>query len=111
VFSRLRPGDVLFIDGSHLVMNGSDCVRFFLDVLPILPDGVWVHLHDVFLPYDYPYQLFLDCKSNEQYMVAVLLLHSQDWVPVLPIYYGHKPGILPHGGGSFRMRRGRSSDA
>lgn len=105
VFDALRPGDVLFMDGSHLVMNGSDCVQFFLNVLPSLPPGVWVHLHDIFLPYDYPYQLFLDCKSNEQYMLAVLLLSSPEWVPLLPIYYAYQQGILPHGGGSFWMQR------
>jgi hypothetical protein len=105
VFARLRPGDVLFMDGSHLVMNGSDCVQFFLNVLPALAPGVWVHIHDVFLPFDYPYQLFVDCKSNEQYMVAMLMLHSTEWVPVLPIYFGYRLGILPHGGGSFWMRR------
>jgi hypothetical protein len=105
VFDALAPGDVLFMDGSHLVMNGSDCVHFFLNVVPALPPGVWVHLHDIFLPYDYPYQLFIDCKSNEQYMLAMLLLHAPAWVPALPIYYACERGILPHGGGSFWMRK------
>lgn len=105
VFDQLESGDVVFMDGSHLVMNGSDCTHFFLNVLPVLPVGIWVHIHDVFLPYDYPYQLFLDCKSNEQYMLAVLFLNSREWVPVLPIYYGYHMGILPHGGGSLWMRR------
>jgi len=111
VFDALAPGDVLFMDGSHLVMNGSDCVQFFLNVVPALPPGIWVHLHDVFLPYDYPYQLFIDCKSNEQYMVASLLLHAQDWIPVFPIYYACMRGILPHGGGSFWMRRSPWAEA
>lgn len=105
VFSRLKAGDVLFLDGSHLVMNGSDCVHFFLNILPELPKGVWVHLHDIFLPYDYPSQLFIDCKSNEQYTLAMLFLFSQEWVPVLPIYYAYREGILPHGGGSLWMKR------
>ncbi|HVM59988.1 MAG TPA: class I SAM-dependent methyltransferase [Verrucomicrobiae bacterium] len=105
VFDQLEPGDVLFLDGSHLVMNGSDCVQFFLNILPRLPKGVWIHLHDIFLPFDYPYQLFLDCKSNEQYMLAMLFLFSREWLPVLPIYYGYREGILPHGGGSLWMKR------
>lgn len=105
IFDQLEEGDVLFIDGSHLVMNGSDCVQFFLNILPTLPRGIWVHLHDIFLPYDYPYELFLNCKSNEQYMLAMLFLHSTEWVPVLPIYYAHRAGFLPHGGGSLWMRR------
>jgi len=105
MFDQLGSGDVLFVDSSHLVMNGSDCVQFFLNILPALVRGVWVHLHDIFLPYDYPYELFVNCKSNEQYMLAVLFLHSREWVPVLPIYYAHQLGILPHGGGSLWMRR------
>lgn len=105
IFRQLGPGDILFIDGSHLVMNGSDCVHFFLNILPTLPEGIWVHLHDIFLPYDYPYQLFHDCKSNEQYMLAMLFLYSKEWIPIYPIYYAHKKGILPHGGGSFWMMR------
>jgi hypothetical protein len=103
IFQRLNAGDILFIDGSHLVMNGSDCVHLFLNVIPSLPDGVWVHLHDVFLPYDYPYDLHIDCRYNEQYLLAALFLYGRDWAPVLPIYYGHRVEILPHGGGSFWM--------
>lgn len=108
VYKRLQPGDVLFIDGSHLVMNGSDCVHLFLNVLPLLPPGVWVHLHDVFLPYDYPYDLHINCRYNEQYLVGAVLQYSDEWVPALPIYYCNQKGILPHGGGSFWMvKRGK----
>lgn len=106
LFDCLKAGDILFVDGSHLVMNGSECTHLFLNVIPRLPDGVWVHLHDVFLPYDYPYDLHISCRYNEQYLVAMLFLYGQDWVPVLPIFYGYQMGILPHGGGSFWMRKG-----
>lgn len=104
-FDQLQPGDFLFIDGSHLVMNGSDCVHLFLNVLPRLKPGVWVHIHDVFLPHDYPYELHVECRYNEQYMLAQLFLYSNDWTPAVPIYYGHRKGILPYGGGSFWMRK------
>jgi hypothetical protein len=109
LFTRLVAGDILFLDGSHLVMNGSECTHLFLNVIPQLPDGVWVHLHDVFLPYDYPYDLHIACRYNEQYLLAMLLLYGHDWVPVFPIYYGYQMGILPHGGGSFWMRKGHAS--
>ena len=104
-FDQLKAGDFLFIDGSHLVMNGSDCVHLFLNVLPQLRSGVWVHFHDIFLPYDYAQELHVSCRYNEQYMLAQLFLHSQEWLPALPIYYAHKMKILPHGGGSFWMRK------
>jgi hypothetical protein len=105
IFAELEGGDIVFVDSSHLVLNGSDCTHFFLNVMPVLAPGVWVHLHDIFLPHDYPYQQFVDWRSNEQYMLAVLLLFSREWIPVLPIYYGYHEGLLPHGGGSFWMKR------
>lgn len=53
-FARLRPGDVLSIDSSHVLMPGTDVDVLFNRVLPALPAGVLVHVHDVFLPDDYP---------------------------------------------------------
>jgi len=53
-FSALAPGDVLSIDSSHILMPGTD-VDFLLNVvLPLLPAGALVHVHDIFLPDDYP---------------------------------------------------------
>jgi predicted O-methyltransferase YrrM len=53
-FQQLTSGDVLFIDSSHILMPGSDVDFLFGRVLPILPAGVLVHIHDIFLPDDYP---------------------------------------------------------
>ena len=47
-------GDVLFIDSSHILMPGSDVDLLLNRVLPRLPSGVLVHIHDIFLPFDYP---------------------------------------------------------
>jgi len=49
--NMLKPGDIVFYDGSHTVKTGSDAVFFYLKVLPYLPSGVLVHSHDVRLPY------------------------------------------------------------
>jgi predicted O-methyltransferase YrrM len=54
LFDRLGPGDVLFIDSSHILMPGSDVDLLLNRVLPRLPSGVLVHVHDIFLPFDYP---------------------------------------------------------
>ena len=54
VFQELGDGDVLFIDSSHVVKTGGDVVFLFHEVLPRLASGVVVHIHDVFLPADYP---------------------------------------------------------
>ena len=72
VFAPLIAGDVLFIDSSHLLMPGTDVDVLFNRVLPRLPAGVFVHIHDVFLPDAYP--AAWDWRGyNEQLGVAALL--------------------------------------
>lgn len=53
LFLSLKAGDLLFIDSSHAVKTGSDVVFLLLEVLPKLQPGVVVHIHDIFLPFDY----------------------------------------------------------
>ena len=53
-FATLRPGDMLLIDSSHVLMPGSDVDFLFNQVWPRLPSGVLVHVHDIFLPDAYP---------------------------------------------------------
>jgi len=52
-FQQLGPGDLLSIDSSHAVRVGSDVIRIYLDILPSLAPNVFVHIHDIFLPYLY----------------------------------------------------------
>lgn len=70
---RLKPGDILFFDGSHRSFQNSDVTVFFLEVLPRLAAGVIVHIHDIFLPNDYPEQWAARYYS-EQYLLAAWLL-------------------------------------
>jgi hypothetical protein len=77
--AAVEPGDVLLIDSSHYALTNSDVVAFFLDVLPALPKGVLVGIHDVFLPDDYPWWLSGRWYS-EQYLVAAWLLGAGDRV-------------------------------
>jgi hypothetical protein len=72
-FDRLNSGDVLFIDSSHRVFMNSDVTMLWLDVLPRLKSGVVVHIHDVFLPYDYP-PTWSRRFYSEQYLLATYLL-------------------------------------
>ncbi|MCF8466753.1 MAG: class I SAM-dependent methyltransferase [Sneathiella sp.] len=72
-FSELESGDFLFIDSSHIAMPGSDVDTLFLEIFPALPAGVYVHIHDIFLPDDYPASW--DWRGyNEQLAVAPLFL-------------------------------------
>jgi hypothetical protein len=72
-FAEIRAGDVVFIDSSHLLMPGSDVDMVINRVLPLLPAGVLVHLHDIFLPDEYP-AAWSWRGYNEQLVVAPLLL-------------------------------------
>ena len=72
VFSTLTAGDVLFVDSSHLLMPGTDVDVLFTRILPRLQAGVFVHIHDIFLPDDYP-AAWSWRGYNEQLAVAALL--------------------------------------
>lgn len=72
LFDTLAAGDVLFIDSSHILMPGSDVDLLLNRVLPRLPSGVLVHVHDIFLPFDYP-AAWGWRNYNEQQGVAPLL--------------------------------------
>ena len=85
-FSELNAGDILFIDSSHYVKTGSDVVYLFLEVLPRLTPGVVIHVHDIFLPYEYPREWVLnrDWDCNEQYLLQALLQFSSDFDVLWP---------------------------
>lgn len=72
-FASLEPGDIVFLDSSHRVLMGSDVTVFFFEILPLLRPGVLVHVHDIWLPRDYPpdwrYRYY-----SEQYLLAAFLL-------------------------------------
>jgi hypothetical protein len=112
LFDQLEAGDILFFDGSHRVFTNSDVTVFFLELMPQLKPGVIVHIHDVFLPWDY----LPDWQKrmySEQYMLAAMLLCPKPPFKVLlPNWFvGQDPDLsrrlqtfLPLGdwqGGSF----------
>ncbi len=94
VFDQLAPGDILFIDSSHRVFTNSDVTVLFLDVLPRLQPGVLIHLHDIFLPYDYPPE-WRDRYYSEQYLLAAMLLgQSSRFRIALPnAFISHDPQL------------------
>ena len=71
-FPALGEGDILFIDSSHQLKPGSDVEFLLKAVLPLLPAGVRVHFHDIFLPDDYP-PAWEWRRYNEQAAVASLI--------------------------------------
>lgn len=75
IFAALQPGDIFFIDSSHAVKFGSDVCHEFLEILPQLNPGVWVHVHDIFFPHDYPVDWLIEKRIafNEQYLLEAFL--------------------------------------
>jgi hypothetical protein len=103
LFSLLRENDILFFDGSHLCFSGTDCTTFFLEVLPSIANGVHVHVHDIFLPNDYPERIKTRFY-NEQQLLATFLFANQEFEVVLPMNYLHRLGHCPEGV-SFWLKR------
>lgn len=87
VFTALEAGDILFIDSTHTVKLGGDVNRLFLDILPLLAPGVLVHVHDVFLPREYPREwIERDGKFwAEQYLLQAFLCLNAEFEVVLPL--------------------------
>lgn len=75
IFEALEAGDVLFIDSTHTVKPGSEVNYLCLEVIPRLKPGVLVHIHDIYLPYDYqPDVLTADFQWSETTLVRALLV-------------------------------------
>jgi len=102
LFAAVGPGDVVSLDGSHRAMKNTDVTVFFLEVLPRLPRGVLVHVHDVFLPDDYP-PAWNGRWYNEQYLLATALLHGDRLAVEFPAHWAHRhhPLELPFAGDPF----------
>ena len=121
-FESLQANDVLFIDSSHAIKFGGDVCREFLDILPILRPGVWVHVHDVFFPHDYPAEWLMEKRYawNEQYLLEAFLAFNTAFRPVGALHWlwsEHRDALLaawpaaittaigPQGPASFWMTR------
>ena len=119
-FQSLGENDILFIDSSHVCKIGSDVEFLFLEVLPHIRPGVVVHVHDIFMPVEYPKQWVLDWHRfwNEQYLLQAFLsfntafevLWAGQWMHIKypdllrKAFPSYKPGVSA---GSFWFRRVR----
>ena len=110
--SQLTDSDVLFIDSTHTVKAGSDCLHIYLRILPELTSKVTVHAHDIYLPFPQPRRhAEQQIYWTEQYLLYAYLLQN----PIAKVVYGSRyhhahnragleklmRGRYPSGGGSF----------
>jgi hypothetical protein len=88
-FESLQKGDVLFYDGSHCCKVASDVNWFFFRILPILAPGVLIHLHDIFLPDEYPESWIFERGQtwNEQYCLQAFLMHNSRYTVEIANWY------------------------
>ncbi len=109
----LRDNDILFIDSTHTVKTGSDCLHIYLRLLPEIRRNIFVHVHDVFLPFGMPKEWLLNLQIfwTEQYLLLAFLIDN----PKASVLYGSQynavvnsslmenlmGGKCPIGGSSF----------
>lgn len=80
VFESLQANDLLFVDSSHVLKAGSDLYFLFFEVLPRLANGVIVHFHDIFYPFDYKTDWLSDGRYwNEAYFLRAFLAYNSEW--------------------------------
>lgn len=79
-FEQLNKGDVLFIDSTHVSKVGSDVNYLFFEILPKLKKGVYIHLHDIFYPFEYPKEwIYKGQVWNELYLLRAFLQNNKDY--------------------------------
>jgi hypothetical protein len=84
-FAKLRPGDLLFIDTTHTVKIGSEVNRLILEVLPRIAPGVLIHIHDIYLPWEYPRSFLMEQRFfwTEQYLLHAFLAFNREFEVIL----------------------------
>ncbi len=79
-FQSLQENDILFIDSSHVLKMGSDVQYELLEIIPRLNKDVIVHIHDIFIPAEYPKFLAGDLRFlNEQYILQAFLAFNKSY--------------------------------
>jgi len=74
LFETLQPGDILFVDSTHVSKTGSDVNQIILEILPRLRPGIHVHVHDIFYPFEYPREWVYEGRAwNENYLLRAFL--------------------------------------
>lgn len=91
IFNKLKTNDILFIDSSHHIKPANDVVFLYNLILPRLSPGVIIHVHDIYLPYEYPLHIIKKGWGFiEQYLLYALLMHNPDFQIIWAGYYNYK---------------------
>lgn len=119
LFDQLKENDILFVDSSHSLKIGNDVYFEYLEIIPNVNPGVYIHVHDIFIPNQYSRRWIYDANYfwTEQYLLQCFLMYNSEYQVILPCNYLHvtQPETLREiypsypmdedGPGSFWMRR------
>jgi hypothetical protein len=77
-FEVLQHDDLLFIDSSHILRIDGDVPFLLLEVLPSLPAGMLIHVHDIPFPYNVPYppDLWVFGQSSPRFWNEAMVLQA-----------------------------------
>ena len=91
LFQSLGQNDIVFIDSTHVLRAHGDVEHEFLNILPALPVGVFVHIHDIFTPWDYIRKFLHEDRRfwTEQYMLEAFLSLNPSYEVVLALHDLH----------------------
>lgn len=117
IFDQLEKNDILFIDSTHVLKTGSDVEFELFKILPRLKDGVIVHFHDMFWPFEYPRSWVVDENRswNELYGIRAFLSGNREWDVLFFNDYMYKleldlikdtyPAFLNNSGGALWLQK------
>ena len=91
-FSALEKGDILFVDSSHVSKTDSDVNHLIFRILPKLREGVLIHFHDIFYPFEYPLPWIYESRAwNECYLLRAFLQYNKAFrIHFFNSYMAHK---------------------
>jgi hypothetical protein len=92
LFRGLQPNDMVFIDSTHVIRAQGDVEHEYLKILPLLPIGVLVQIHDIFTPRDYAKGFLRDNRRfwTEQYILEAFLTQNPNFEVMLALNDLHK---------------------
>jgi len=115
-FEALQANDILFIDSTHVSKVHSDVNRLFFEILPRVHEGVYIHFHDIFYPFEYPRDWIYEGRAwNEAYLLRAFLQYNSSFRIVLmntfleryhrDFFEQAMPLCLKNPGGSIWLRK------
>jgi hypothetical protein len=94
IFKTLQAGDIVFVDNSHRIFPNSDATVFFMEVLPFLPKGVIVHIHDIYLPEDYPLEVCQRFYSEQYALAPFIMTDPARYFTLMPCWFVSRDPVL-----------------